>query len=75
MDLEYVMIESDEDVDDDSGEGEGDEDTEEEEGSDEEEGYAIGQVNTQTFNNVLKCSIVFESHQNNKYFNISTCIF
>ena len=37
-----------EDVDDVSGdgEGEGDEDTEEEKGSDEEEGYAIGQVNT-----------------------------
>ena len=46
--LDYVIIESDEDVDDDSGDGEGKgyEDTEEKKGSDEEEGYAIGQVNT-----------------------------
>ena len=45
MDLDYVIIESNEDIDDDSGDGE-DEDMKEEKGSDEEEGYAIGQVNT-----------------------------
>ena len=27
------------------------------------------------FDNVLQCLIVFDSHLNNKYFNISTCIF
>ena len=77
MEPDYIMIESDEDIDDDSGDGEGkgDEDMEEEKGSVEEEGYAIGQVNTSMFDNVLQCSIVFDSHQNNKYFDICICIF
>ena len=48
MDPDYIIIGMDEDIDDDNGDGEDqdDEDMEEEKGSDEEEGYAIGQVNT-----------------------------